>query len=893
MTTKMKKIVKYLVAAFAMVAAVSCQENLVLNEKPVQDSGKPAFSASLSNLKTRTVLDEEAMKSYWQGNEEINIMDFEGINNKYTAYSEDAVEKITFNFAEGADFYGNSVFAVYPYNDDNEYWSDLDVYGIVANHWTTQYAKAGTYDPCGAVHVAYNDDFATNSNLVFNNLSALIKFTVTDPGVKNITITGLNGEVLSGPVKYRYENGTYVIEDKTAGYDYVELYAPAGEYLEVGKSYYIAVVPGTFEKGISVELNKNLENKITYKHEGKVVLNSNTINNFGAFETMGDLSWGLVGAFNNWGGSSDVLFEKKDGMFVIENYTFKGDTEFKIRANNEWNDDANYGLTFPDVINENGVYTLANGGWTHNAYVIGGGTYDIWFDPFGMKLYVMEPGTEPSEAEVIPPVRYVVGSFNGWQGKDYELVMDEETGLFTTFVEFSDDLGYYEFKINVGDNWLLNWGISSEPAYVYESGKSFKTTVNADNISVANPGFYMIQQSYDGFDMVITDVETPKGKQILLEEMDLVFDLGCFEEDMLYIGMLDEEDPTVAWMFEENLMAYPFEIIPTGTNTGIIRYDSSMTVRPNYVDIAYGIDGSSIKLYCEELGFEGTEVELLSEEDALSIELFVPAEAPSVDGFQWRATYDDEDYLIDLGYTFPGKMAVAKLGEDKVWHFLADVQAYEWFDVSGCQFVVSADEEIEFCFEVIGEKIAITANVLCESLFGEDYVLFTNVTEEVKEPFFTPDGKQWIIAADSAPAQMMGGVRMILDLGVHSLISGAKQLSMGMSYADMGCPSYKDMGLTLDMLGLTEADEDSLSEIFVRINSISYLLVPTDDVSGCIYQILVDEMGDIVSEPKLFMSYKDFDGNSADFDFSVMFMSDEPMYAAGDKSEKYHYIIPQ
>lgn len=860
----MKKIVKYLVAAVAMVAAVSCQENLVLNEKPVQDSGKPAFSASLSNLKTRTVLDEEAMKSYWQGNEEINIMDFEGINNKYTAYSEDAVEKITFNFAEGADFYGNSVFAVYPYNDGNEYWSDLDVYGIVANHWTTQYAKAGTYDPCGAVHVAYNDDFATNSNLVFNNLSALIKFTVTDPGVKNITITGLNGEVLSGPVKYRYENGTYVIEDKTAGYDYVELYAPSGEYLEVGKSYYIAVVPGTFEKGISVELNKNLENKITYKHEGKVVLNSNTINNFGAFETMGDLSWGLVGAFNNWGGSSDVLFEKKDGMFVIENYTFKGDTEFKIRANNEWNDDANYGLTFPDVINENGVYTLANGGWTHNAYVIGGGTYDIWFDPFGMKLYVMEPGTEPSEAEVIPPVRYVVGSFNGWQGKDYELVMDEETGLFTTFVEFSDDLGYYEFKVNVGDNWLLNWGISSEPAYVYESGKSFKTTVNANNISVANPGFYMIQQSYDGFDMVITDVETPKGKQILLEEMGLVFDLGCFEEDMLYIGMLDEEDPTVAWMYEENLMAYPFEIIPTGTDTGIIRYNSSMTVRPNYVEIAYGIDGSSIKLYCEELGFEGTEVELLSEEDALSIELFVPAEAPSVDGFQWRATYDDEDYLIDLGYSFPGKMAVAKLGEDKVWHFLADVQAYDWFDVSGCQFVVSADEEIEFCFEVIGD-IAITANVLCESLFGEDYVLFTNVTEEVAEPFFTPDGKQWMLPANSGldallfegtPFEEMG-CRILLDLGTTDLSMYGPQFAgsnflIGMFYEDVYGP---------DAEGYIVANSGMMIP--------GYTLIPVNDESGVISIIQRDELGEILYEQEV-ISYSNYSAESCTFDLTNM-----------------------
>lgn len=769
----MKKIVKYLVAAVAMVAAVSCQEELVLNEKPAQNSGKPVFTASINNLNTRTVLEEESMKTLWHGGELINIIDFEGVNSTYAAAALEApAQKVDFSFYEGADFYGKSVFAVYPHHEVNRFWTENGAFGVVVNHWTTQVAAAGTFDSDGAVHVAYNPDFTANNNLVFSNVSALIKFTVTDPGVKKLKFYGFGGEVVSGPVKYRYDNGQYVVEDATSGEAYVELYAPQGQYLEVGKNYYIAVVPGTFEKGVAIEVNDHLENKIVYKHEGKVVLNSNTINDFGSFATLGDLTWGLVGStINNWGATADVELVREGDMFVCEGYEFTANTEFKIRATNQWNDDANYGFTFRNVVEENGVYDLTNGGWAQNINVRPG-TYDIWFDPFGMKLYMMAPGVDPSEAESYLPARYVVGAFNGWTNPDLsdeddtKYKMQWDGTFFTSFVEFTEDQadnGKYPFKVNSGD-WSFDWGVD-QSGFAYYSGESFKTLTNdkgGNNILLDNPGFYMIQQSYDGYDMVVTDVETPKGKQIYIQELGFVFDLGAFEDGMLYMAMLDEDDPTVAWMYEDNMMAYPFELKPTGVDTGEITYNASMTMRPEYLTIAYGIDGSSIKLYCEALGLEGTEAVVLSDEEAVSIQVWTP-DLPDaqIDGQQWRGTFDGKEYLIDLGYTYEGKLAFAELGEDNVWHFIYAGDYYYSGDASFAT-VDYADSDF-FLFEMPEEiNTGFVYNVYNEALWGEEAVMFVNVTEEVFEPFNTPDGKQfgfnWL-------AMGMGDLAAVIDFG--------------------------------------------------------------------------------------------------------------------------------
>lgn len=835
----MKKIVKYLVAAVAMVAAVSCQEELALNERPAQNSGMPVFTASLNNLNTRTVLEEESMKTLWTGGEWIDVMDFEGVNNIYsTPALEEPAQKVDFSLKEGGDFVGNSVFAVYPHNEKNTYWTDLDMFGVEVIHPDVQTAAAGTFDTFGAVHVAYNADFSANNNLVFNNLSALIKFTVTDPGVKKLTFYSLGGEVVSGPIKYRYENGSYVVEDATSGYGYVDLYAPQGQYLEMGKNYYIAVAPGTFESGVAIEVNNHLENKIVYKHEGKVVLNPNTINNFGSFETMGDLTWGLVGdTINNWGEKEDVVLEKKGDMFVYEGYTFSSQTQFKIRATNQWNDDANYGLTFKNFVEENGVYDLTNGGWSQNIFVRPG-TYDIWFDPFGMKLYMMEPGVEPAEAETIVPTRYVIGAFNGWanpaDAADTTYKMQWDGSWFTSVVEFTEeqaDNGGYPFKVNPGD-WSFDWG--AKDGFKYESGVVFET--GGSNVVLPESGFYMIQQSWDGNSMVVTDVVAPaRGSQIYIPEAGLILDLGVHVAGKLSV-VLALDYP----IYNDSVIgSYDYEILPDSPTTGKIAYVSDAFATDGYTYIYYSFDNDGVMSVAGELGFEGyAEAEVWTEDGVMVFE-----DRPEVilEGMWVGYTSTDDMVLLDM--TEEKKLTYSYLAKDadgnECWIKMIDSEAYTINEYEfGTSLAVGEVERVTL-FPVSKEAMILAGNKAVKFLDEEIEIWpITSLKEEdLPETFYnSPDFKQW---SYNWVAMGMGDMAAVLDFGVT--MPGTCVVAY--DPAIMGAP------------------EGTPYQIF---NAIGYTFAPADDESGKLTLLSTNMYGEILSQE---FEYSDYTGETCYFAF--------------------------
>jgi len=1063
----MKKIVKYLVAAFAMVAAVSCQEELALNEKPAQNSGKPVFSASLNNLNTKTVLEEESMKTLWTGGEWINVMDFEGVNNIYsTPARQEPAQTVDFSFKEGGSFYGKSVFAMYPYNEDNVFWSEHDAFGFTVNHPVEQTAAVGTFDTFGPVHVAYNADFEADNSLDFKNLSALIKFTVTDPGVKKITFYGLEGERVSGPVTYRYDNGNYVIEDTYNAYDYVELKAPAGQYLEMGKNYYIAVVPGTFESGVAIEVNNHLENKITYKHEGKVTLRPNTINNFGSFETMGDLTWELVGKFNSWAGGAEFTKSDETGMFYIKDVKLTDDTdkvytEFKIRGKDEkgWNDDANYGFGWKQVLEAGTSAYLVNGGNTSNIFALKG-TYDIWFDPFGMMVYMLPVGGNINDIKDAPEnpqsPRYVTGSFNDWNGL-VPMTWNSKDGWYEAVVEVTEDMESFEFKINIG-NCDINYG--AQDGYTFADGVEVYTSNDGANFTIPTdePGYYVIQQNYDGTVVKITSPETPDlaqwdfsvgtysammdfgiaiedhflwgldvdkmsggaapeymsglyqivdptgygtykfvptglksgklvletetygtmdnymtytdfdgkdftftcpamggvvdavatlateeheiyvdfspvGKQMISPDGMYVYDFGYTIPGQLVIGEYgpDKDGEPCAIYYDETLQGVPFNIEYTSLTSGIITYRHNLKLveieynnnvgprnDPNYfINVLSESNGWFAEGEDEDgnIVFDYVRARFINTSLTPALEFipFKPVEI-SVLGKQWLGFYENEygrlyTFILDLseeGVVSYSHQAMDLEGNEYFSYLITPQKEFVYTDSISEVGVLSGSIEVdghlfEFWTED-GEELYVNTDAFVS--FGEEGALFINNAADLysKDMFFsTPNFAQWIFDIESGLGNVFGygPVRTLLDLGVHDYSlslgkAGANQfLSMGVSYKDLGCPSYVEMGLTLEQLGLTEEEETAVSEIFVRVNYTTYVVDPIDNNSGDIYQAQVDEYGAILGDPILFASYEEFDGETAKFDFAPMFGEEEPMFYEAAIADKYHYIIPQ
>jgi len=108
--------------------------------------------------------------------------------------------------------------------------------------------------------------------------------------------------------------------------------------------------------------------------------------------------WGIVGQVNGWAAPDITMYKTEtEGLFVSYNVAMP-DGGFKIRANGEWNDAANYGFETAGTAEVDHVYALICGGGSKDI-TLAAGTYDIWFDLTNSKVYIMTPGKSITEAE--------------------------------------------------------------------------------------------------------------------------------------------------------------------------------------------------------------------------------------------------------------------------------------------------------------------------------------------------------------------------------------------------------------------------------------------------------------------------------------------------------------
>ena len=152
--------------------------------------------------------------------------------------------------------------------------------------------------------------------------------------------------------------------------------------------------------------------------------------------------WGVVGDVNGWNAPDITMYKTAtEGLFVAYNVAMPAGG-FKIRANNEWNDAANYGLAAAGAVEVDHCYSVITGGGSGNM-TIAAGTYDIWFDRTNEKVYIMTPGKSISEAEggqaqtpdTSDQTWHMVGNFNNWNPADdaYKMTAEGDYFVFKNF----------------------------------------------------------------------------------------------------------------------------------------------------------------------------------------------------------------------------------------------------------------------------------------------------------------------------------------------------------------------------------------------------------------------------------------------------------------------------
>ena len=212
------------------------------------------------------------------------------------------------------------------------------------------------------------------------------------------------------------------------------------------------------------------------------------------------VNYGLVGDLNGWGGTPDIAFTAKgNGEYVLLGQALEAGKGFKIRANNEWNDAENYGGQVSGNVTIDALTTLVNGGSSQNMSVETTGTYDLYFYPAELKLYVMTPGKTPADAgePVTPPApsseQIEVGLIGVGGNWDTDVMLAQQAdGSFK--VENVSLTAADTFKVRKAGAWddAFNWGLAAAGTLPTGVETDLICSGGSANMSVEADGKYNI-----------------------------------------------------------------------------------------------------------------------------------------------------------------------------------------------------------------------------------------------------------------------------------------------------------------------------------------------------------------------------------------------------------------
>lgn len=234
------KTLHILTLAAAVLTLAACGNEEFIENNPGNEAAKPEFMTfTASAPQTRTLLD--GLNVHWVEYDEIAIWDGSGAYQKFMVDTE-SINGSEATFTGPALVPGADYTAFYPLIAVES----MDATSVNFNLPAEQTAVAGTFANQLAPSLAKATGGSTN--LEFNNLCALVKFTVTADmaGEGTFTLVGGNAtEALAGKLTCNTADGTLTATEPATR---ITL---KGSF-ESGKAYYFVVMPGTLANGFSL-----------------------------------------------------------------------------------------------------------------------------------------------------------------------------------------------------------------------------------------------------------------------------------------------------------------------------------------------------------------------------------------------------------------------------------------------------------------------------------------------------------------------------------------------------------------------------------------------------------------------------------------------------------------
>lgn len=499
----MKKIYSFMVAAVALFAAASCNKELPQENLPTVGE-TVVYTASTDGADTKAVLNETTNKSEWVENDAITVHDGE---KGWTFTTAKAGANVDFSNSEGFGEY-RPVLAVYP---AGTYTVDVNDKTVNAYIPTYQPARKGTYNEGAALAVAYSE----NDQFAFKNAHALIKFTIKGTNIKAVEFYGNNNEAITGnmlvslnednTIKSVVGQDTVFEEGKdnewTGKGTWMKIYSEDeanGWCFEDGATYYAAVAPADFTKGVSINYILADDTKIdgAKKTENRVNLTASTILNIGELEFTGTIEpeevvvdyWAVVGSMTgNW--NSEIRMTLDGDWYVAENVKITSSDQFKFRANGNWDEGTpNRGAAgdADGVLIENNVETDAYQGGK-NFSVSAGGFYSLYINKTATKVKVVKTGDLPVESVPDQPSDWALWA----QSPDWKQIDMVTTTVPELFVAKGVELeAYKSFLVKPAADWSTKYGCGA--VNYIQSNKYINVLQEGGDITVEAAGTYDI-----------------------------------------------------------------------------------------------------------------------------------------------------------------------------------------------------------------------------------------------------------------------------------------------------------------------------------------------------------------------------------------------------------------
>lgn len=242
---------KKILFALFMLSALSCvKEQPMNNPQDMAADVRQVVLCASNEAQTKTYFNKDNGTITWNTTED-PLAIFDGGLQEFTC-SEVSQDQTLAYFTGSADVAKTSWIAVHPYSHASVVNSELVV---KIPSFQTARAKGGIQqgeNTSAAVVSVVNGE---PQGFTMMNVGGLLKFTVSETGIKTITFSTIGGEPLTGNVKLSFEDGkpkTTVLDGET----FVTLKAADMTSGFAAGDYFACVLPVNLSQGIRIDMEK-------------------------------------------------------------------------------------------------------------------------------------------------------------------------------------------------------------------------------------------------------------------------------------------------------------------------------------------------------------------------------------------------------------------------------------------------------------------------------------------------------------------------------------------------------------------------------------------------------------------------------------------------------------